>query len=157
MRKEEAQLPGHRQLLPQGTGWRPVLLCHPVPREADPAPASAQEQNNPPSCIIQLKYKIEHIVCALLNYLRNYYAGSYSTRQFRVKTKQIFPLKLCGEMLLPRLGYGVGKAADESKLRESNPLSIDCVSSPWMTDLQPFCPAFWPIFYYKFSLSNIKS
>lgn len=56
-------------------------------------PASSLAQHSPPSCIIQLKYKIEHVVCALLNYLRKYYAGSYSTRQFKAKVKQIFPLK----------------------------------------------------------------
>lgn len=40
--------------------------------------------------------------------------------------------------------------------KQANSLSTDWVSSPWMTDLQPFCPAFWTIFYYIFSLSNVK-
>lgn len=151
MRKEEAQLPRAQAAAAQGTGWLwLVLFCHPVPREPEPAqpPGSLLPllRHSVPSCTIHLKYKIEHVVCALLNYLRNYYAGSYST-SLRVKTKLVFPLKLSGEMLLPSLGYGMGKAADERKLRESNPLSTDCVSSPWMTDLQPFCPAFCPIFY----------
>lgn len=35
-------------------------------------PASSLAQHSPPSCIIQLKYKIEHVVCALSNYLRKY-------------------------------------------------------------------------------------
>lgn len=65
-----------------------------------------------------------------MNYLRKYYAGSYSTRQFRLETKQKFPLKLLREVLLRSLCYGMGKAADESKLRESNSLSTDYVSSP---------------------------
>lgn len=95
---------GHRRLCPKGQGGCPlVLLCHRVPTAAAPGgctrsaswepPPSAQAQNSPPSCVIQLKYKIEHVVCALLNYLRKYYAGSYPTRQLRVETKQKFPLK----------------------------------------------------------------